>query len=241
MGAYGKVSKTAAFLPQERGEKRGWEIIRAGSENAATVDYFARFPPLSTSFFARWDWKCGQSNTTARKLCLQGWTQPLQSRLYCRLPFSPRKKAHSSRHFTPRLIVPPVPGAFSPGQVWAAASRTPALPPPAAPGWRAFLRLRPLRVLLGLLQLLAPPAVVDHAVDHAVAVLQRHFRRAERIVLLRLLLRGDGKGSRAVAHDEIFSIVRLMVNPISCRSTTISDTDRECPVKSAGRSTLNQV
>jgi len=26
MGADGKVSKTAAFSPQERGEKRGWEI-----------------------------------------------------------------------------------------------------------------------------------------------------------------------------------------------------------------------
>ena len=229
MGVYGKVSKTAAFLPQERGEKRGWEIIRAGSENAATVDYFARFPPLSTSFFARWDWKCGQSNTTARKLCLQGWTQPLQSRLYCRLPFSPRKKAHSSRHFTPRLIVPPVPGAFSPGQAWAAASRTPAWPPPAVPGWRAFSPAAS-----------APRAVVDHAVDHAVVILQRHFRRAEGIVLLRLLCE-DNKSPRAVAHDEIFSIVRLMVNPISCRSTTISDTDRECPVKSAGRSTLNRV
>ena len=138
MGADGKVSKTAAFSPQERGERRGWEIIRAWSENAATEDYFARFPPLSTPFFTRWDWKCGQSNTTARKLCLQGWIQPLQSRLYCRLPFSPRKKAHSSRHFTPRLTDPPAPGASSPGQVWAAASRTPALPPPAVPGWRAF-------------------------------------------------------------------------------------------------------
>ena len=38
MGAHGKVSKTAAFSPQERGEKRGWEIIRAWSENAATVE-----------------------------------------------------------------------------------------------------------------------------------------------------------------------------------------------------------
>lgn len=82
MGADGKVSKTAAFSPQERGEKRGWEIIRAWSENAATGDYFARFPPLSMPFFTRWDWKCGQSNTTARKLCLQGWTQPLQILLY---------------------------------------------------------------------------------------------------------------------------------------------------------------
>ena len=138
MGSHGKVSRTAAFSPQERGKKHGWEIIRAWSENAATGDYFARFPPLSMPFFTRWDWKCGQPNTTARKLCLQGWTQPLQSRLYCRLPFSPRKKAHSSRHFTPRLIVPPTPGAFSPWQAWAAASRTPALPPPAVPGWRAF-------------------------------------------------------------------------------------------------------
>ena len=137
-GALCKVLITAVFPPQDDRKKHAWEIIRAGSENAATERYFLLFPPLSTPFFTRWDWKWGQPNTTARKLCLQGWTQPLQSRLYCRLPFSPRKKAHSSRHFTPRLTAPPAPGASSPGQAWAAASRTPALPPPAVPGWRAF-------------------------------------------------------------------------------------------------------
>ena len=62
MGTYWKVSKNVVFSPQERGEKRGWEIIRAWSENAATGDYFARFPPLSMPFFTRWDWKCGQYN-----------------------------------------------------------------------------------------------------------------------------------------------------------------------------------
>ena len=59
MGAYRKVSKTSVFSPQERGKKRGWEIIRAWPENAATEDCFARFPPLSTPFFTRWDWKWG--------------------------------------------------------------------------------------------------------------------------------------------------------------------------------------
>ena len=107
MGTYWKVSKNVVFSPQERGEKRGWEIIRAWSENAATEDYFARFPPLSMPFFTRWDWKCGQSNTTARKLCLQGWTQPLQRRLYCRLPFSPQEEGpfqpplHAPAHRSP--------------------------------------------------------------------------------------------------------------------------------------------
>ena len=104
-----------------------------------------------------------------------------------------------------------------------------------------LLRRRPLCVPLDFFQFLAASAVVDNAVDHAVVILQRHFRRAEGIVLLRLLLRGNGEGSRAAAHDKVFSVLGLMVNPIPCRSTTISDTDRERPVKSAGRSTLNRV
>ena len=73
----------------------------------------------------------------ARKLCLQGWTQPLQILLYLRRPFSPRKKDHSSRHFLLRLIGH-APGASSakpcPG---ACARRTPVWPLPAVPGWRA--------------------------------------------------------------------------------------------------------
>ena len=73
---------------------------------------------------------------TARKLCLHGWTQPLQILLYLRQPFSPRKKDHSSRHFLLRLIGR-APGASSGGPCPGACARcTPFSPPPVVPGWR---------------------------------------------------------------------------------------------------------
>ena len=49
-----------------------------------------------------------------------------------------------------------------------------------------LLRRCPFCVLLGFFQFLTASAIVDNAVDHAVVILQRHFRRAERIVLFRL-------------------------------------------------------
>ena len=126
-GALCKVLITAVCPPQDDRKKHAWEIIRAWSENAATERYFPLFLPLSPLFFAPCGWNWGQSNTIALKLCLQGWTQPLQRRLYCRLPLSPRKNAHSSRHFPLRLIVPPAPEASSPaGAFLPAAPRTPA-------------------------------------------------------------------------------------------------------------------
>ena len=81
------------------------------------------------------------------------------------------------------------------------------------PDGRLF-RLRPLCVLLRLLQFLAASAVVDNAVDHPVVILQRHFLRAERIVLFRLL-RCHGKGPCAVSHDKVLSIIGNMVDTIT--------------------------
>ena len=72
----------------------------------------------------------------------------------------------------------------------------------------------PFCVLLGLFQFLAASAVVDNAVDHAVVILQRHFDRAEGIILFRLF-RCHGKGPCAVSHDKILSIIGNMVDAVT--------------------------
>lgn len=157
------------------------------------------------------------SDQTRPKTLLAAVNTFLQIWLYCRLPFSPRKNAHSSRHFLLRLIGSHAPAhhgraSCPPG---ACAQHTPVWHPLTAHGWKASPALSDLRTP-GLFQFFAASAVVDNAIDHSVVIFQRHFRRAEGIVLFRLL-REDSKSPCAVAHDEIFPIVRLMVNPISRR------------------------
>lgn len=114
---------------------------------------------------------------------IQGWTQPLQSLLYWRLPFSPRKNVHSRRHFLLRLISRPAPGDSSAGRACPgfSATRTPVSRPPAAPGWKAFLRRDPARLGLGFLQFLTTVAVIDDPVNHAVIILQGYLRCVQRV------------------------------------------------------------
>lgn len=52
------------------------------------------------------------------------------------------------------------------------------------PDGRLFLRRGPARLGLGFLQFLTTAAVVDDPVDHAVVILQGHFRRAQRVFRL---------------------------------------------------------
>ena len=105
---------------------------------------------------------------------MQGWTQPLQSLLYWRLPFSPRENDHSRRHFLLRLISRPAPGASSAGQACPGFSvpRTTVSRPPAAPGWKAFSP-----------PWSCAPRLVD-PIDQAIVILQSHFRRAQRVFRL---------------------------------------------------------
>ena len=134
------------------------------------------FSPFSTpipALFRACGLVMGTGDKNRPKTLLAGVDTALQTLLYLRRPFSPRKKAHSSRHFLLRLICH-APGASSGGLCpGACARRTPFSPPPAAPGWKgASSRGAPMRFALGLLLLLTFAAVVQHPVDHPVVVLQ---------------------------------------------------------------------
>lgn len=115
-------------------------IIKGYLSSANTGEEIALFQPISLHFSERRERYRGQASCFTRKLCLQSWTQFLQKGWYCRRPVSPRKKAHSIRHFLLRLIDHHAPGccgqdALSPR---AFVLRIPVLRPPAVPGWRAL-------------------------------------------------------------------------------------------------------
>lgn len=142
---------------------------------------------------------CGRYGYTAAFRCHQGRTFIPASIFLLRLIDKPAPAHHGRASCSPRPY----------------ARCTPVWHPPTAPRWKASpASSAPCAPVF--FQFLAAPAVVDDAVNRAVVILQRHFRRAEGIVLLRPLC-AHSKGSCAVAHDEVFPIVRLMVNPISRR------------------------
>ena len=104
-----------------------------------TGDFSALFQSFSGVFFASLLTYRGQMIKSALKLCLQPCTHRLHIRLYCRLPFSPRKKAHSVFHVL-LLLIGHAPGHSSPASLLreACALNTHALPPPAGHEWRSF-------------------------------------------------------------------------------------------------------
>ena len=61
--------------------------------------------------------KCGQAMRSARKLCLQLWTQRTQKRLYFLRPLSPMKNDHSCRHFLLLLTTQSLLCAFGEGSI----------------------------------------------------------------------------------------------------------------------------
>ena len=103
------------------------------------------------------------------KLCLQGWTQPLQSLLYWRLPFSSRKNVHSRCRFLLRLMSLPITGTSSAERACLAFFVPPTLVlhPSTAPEWKFFLRGSPARFDLAFStsltrrSLLAIPSIKD--------------------------------------------------------------------------------
>ena len=135
-----EVSKIGYFLSLSLRENGHGKIIKGYLSSANTGEEIALFQPISLHFSERRERYRGQASCFTRKLCLQSWTQFLQKGWYCRRPVSPRKKAHSIRHFLLRLIDHHAPGccgqdALSPR---AFVPRIPVSRPPAVPGWRAL-------------------------------------------------------------------------------------------------------
>lgn len=106
---YGSVDNRMLSFAQPAREW-AWEIIRGCFLAANTGEETTIFQPLLLHFPERRDRYRGQTSCFTRKLCLQSWTQFLQKGWYCRRPVSPRKKAHSIRHFLLRLIDHHAPG-----------------------------------------------------------------------------------------------------------------------------------
>lgn len=146
---------------------------------------------------------------------MQGWTQHLQNLLYWRLPFSPRKNAHSRRHFLLRLISRPAPGVSSAGQACPglSATHTPALRPPAAPEQRAFSPAWFCAPRPGLSPIPRHGGRCDDPVAHPIIVLQGHFRRAQRV----FRLHGNGYDLPVNAGEQIWPFELLDVLPACVR------------------------
>lgn len=96
--------------------------------------------PFLGVFFAALLRYFGHCISAARKLCLQLWAQRLQTLLYCRLPFLPKKKDHSIFQRLLLLISthPLWTSPLSFPALWACAPHIPFSPHPAFPGRRAF-------------------------------------------------------------------------------------------------------
>ncbi len=108
----------------------------------------------------------------------------MQSLLYWRRSFSPRKKDHSSRHFLLRFITRHDTEASSPEPCLGLVR--PALPLRIFQSLLdrgAFLRRGPPRRALSFLQFLPALAIVGDSVNHAVVVLQGHLGGAQGAII----------------------------------------------------------
>ena len=136
----------------------------------------------------------------------------MQTLLYLRRPFSPRKKAHSSRHFLLRLIGH-APGASSGGLCpGACARRTPAWPPPADPGWRAFSPAWS-----------CAPHPSPPPINHPVVVLHGHLCGAKGV--LRFHRQGDDlpvQVNELLRLLEVFHSLSYSVYSCSCAAASFS-------------------